>query len=100
MGKLSQNQLIGREAAMLECLAEGEQCLYDFAERVGAERSNISRRLSALVRAGTCTSRKEGLRMIYTLRTPCVLQLGSAAEAVLRSTLSEDRAMLESLESS
>ena len=55
--------------AILDFLKDGEQCVCDIAEHVGAERSNVSRHLSVMVGAGVLGCRKEGLKIIYKLKT-------------------------------
>lgn len=46
--------------AIVDFLKDGEQCVCDIAERVGSERSNVSRHLSVMVNAGVLEYRKEG----------------------------------------
>ncbi len=58
--------------AIIEFLAGGEQCVCDIAKHVAARRSNVSRHLAVLLKAGIVAQRKDGLRMIYSLRTPCM----------------------------
>ena len=58
--------------AVIDFLRDGEECVCDIAEHVGAERSNVSRHLSVMVKAGILSCRKEGLKVFYQLRTPCV----------------------------
>jgi ArsR family transcriptional regulator len=53
-----------------DVLAEGELCVEDIAGRTGAERSNVSRHLSVLSTAGILESRKEGLKVYYSLKVP------------------------------
>jgi ArsR family transcriptional regulator len=83
--------------AVVEFLGGGEQCVCDIAEHVGAERSNVSHHLGLMVNAGVLESRKEGLRVLYRLRTRCVLEFLSCASRVLREQMDEARAVLESL---
>lgn len=60
---------------IVEILAtEGEKCVCDLVGRVGFDQSTVSKHLSVLKAAGIVTSRKEGLNVIYSLRTPCVYQ--------------------------
>jgi ArsR family transcriptional regulator len=80
--------------AAAELLADGEQCVCDIAEHVGAERSNVSRHLSLMVKAGVLQSRKDGLRVLYSLRTPCVLGFLNCAADVLRQQIEEQNALL------
>ncbi len=53
-----------------DVLADGELCVEDISRRVGAERSNVSRHLSVLAAAGIVESRKDGLRVFYSLKVP------------------------------
>ncbi len=53
---------------------EGEKCVCYLVERVGFDQSTVSKHLSILKEAGILSSRKEGLKVVYTLRTPCVHQ--------------------------
>jgi DNA-binding transcriptional ArsR family regulator len=80
--------------AIIEFLRDGEQCVCDIAAHVGAERSNVSRHLSLMLKAGVLESRKDGLRMMYTLRTPCVLGFLECVSEVLRERFQSDRAVL------
>lgn len=54
--------------------AEGERCVCYLVDRVGFDQSTVSKHLSILKEAGILTSRKDGLMVFYTLRTPCVYQ--------------------------
>lgn len=71
--------------AILDILKDGEQCVCDIVEAVGAERSNVSRHLSVLLNAGILACRKDGLKMIYSLRTPCILSFFSCLADVLKT---------------
>ncbi|HUT47421.1 MAG TPA: metalloregulator ArsR/SmtB family transcription factor, partial [Sedimentisphaerales bacterium] len=51
--------------AIVNFLADGEQCVCDIAEYVGSERSNVSRHLSVMLNSGLLDYRKEGLKVIY-----------------------------------
>jgi ArsR family transcriptional regulator len=81
--------------AILDYLGGGEQCVCDIAEYVDAQRSNVSRHLAVLLSAGLVTQRKDGLRMIYALRTPCILNFTQCVEGVLRARAEESAAVLE-----
>ncbi|MEW6106852.1 MAG: metalloregulator ArsR/SmtB family transcription factor [Bacillota bacterium] len=60
---------------MVEILArEGEKCVCELVERLGFDQSTISKHLAVLKAAGVVASRKEGLNVVYRLRTPCVYQ--------------------------
>jgi len=83
--------------AIIDFLKDGEQCVCDIAEAVGAERSNVSRHLSVLLNAGILGCRKEGLKMIYSLRTPCIMNFFSCVADVLKAKLVENNQALQEL---
>ena len=84
--------------AILHFLEGGEQCVCDIAEHVGSERSNVSRHLSVMVAAGVLKSRKEGLKVVYELRSPCILEVFSCVTRVLKDRAAETDEMLSALD--
>lgn len=79
---------------IVEVLGEGEVCVCEIARQVGAERSNVSRHLAVMLQAGVLHSRKDGLQVFYSLRTPCVLEfLGCATRVVSRKVEEDARAL-------
>jgi ArsR family transcriptional regulator len=83
--------------AILDYLRGGEQCVCDIAVAVGSERSNVSRHLSVMVAAGVLASEKRGLKVIYSVRTPCVLRFVDALGACLKEKAIEGQAILSLL---
>ena len=83
--------------AVIDFLRDGEQCVCDIAEYVGAKRSNVSRHLGVLLNAGVVSQRKDGLKMMYALRTPCVLNFMKCVEGVLRERAKEASRVLAGL---
>ncbi|MCD6393420.1 MAG: winged helix-turn-helix transcriptional regulator [Planctomycetes bacterium] len=83
--------------AIVDFLKDGEQCVCDIAEHIGSERSNVSRHLSVMVRAGVLTCRKEGLKVLYKLKTPCILEFISCITGVLRQQAKENERLLNTL---
>lgn len=71
--------------AMLHALAGGEKCVCDLRDLVGADMSTVSKHLSLMKRAGLVEDRKQGLRVHYRLRVPCILDFMGCVEAVLQS---------------
>lgn len=69
--------------AMLHALAGGEMCVCDLRELVGADMSTVSKHLSVMKKSGLVDDRKDGLRVYYRLRVPCILDFMSCVEAVL-----------------
>lgn len=55
-------------------LSVAEASVGDLVEAVGDDVSTISKHLSVLKQAGIVGDRKEGNRVLYTLRCPCIMQ--------------------------
>ncbi len=83
--------------AIVDFLKEGEQCVCDIAEYVGSERSNVSRHLAVMLNAGVLEYRKEGLKVIYRLKTPCILDFFSCTAECLKQQLKEAEKLLSAL---
>jgi len=83
--------------AIVDFLKDDEQCVCDIAEYVGSERSNVSRHLSVMTGVGLLKSRKEGLKVFYKLKTPCLLDFFSCATACLRQQAQDNKILLKAL---
>ena len=83
--------------AIVDFLRDGEQCVCDIARHVGSERSNVSRHLSVMVKAGLLEYRKDGLKVIYRLETPCILDFFSCMSRILKRQASDSEKLLKSL---
>ena len=79
--------------AAVEFLKDGERCVCEIAAHVGGRRSNVSRHLAVLLKAGVVEQRKDGLKMMYSLKTPCLLNFMRCVEGVLRER-AKDAAVL------
>ncbi|MFG0252969.1 MAG: ArsR/SmtB family transcription factor [Phycisphaerales bacterium JB038] len=79
--------------ALVDHLQHGDCCVQDLADHLGAERSNVSRHLSILLHSGIVQSRKQGVQVFYSLRTPCILNFLTCATSVIRQSV-EDQAQL------
>ncbi len=75
--------------AIIDLLKDGEVCVCEIAERIGAERSNTSRHLALMLRSGVLKTRKEGLQVFYSLRTRCVVNFLKCACQALEENLQE-----------
>ena len=80
-------------------LARRERSVAAIVDHTGAEPSNLSRHLAILKRTGILACRKEGLRVYYSLRLPCLVNLFGCVRQALREKLSEDRSLLKALKS-
>jgi len=89
----------GRETSLtiLDYLKDGEKCVCDIAQHVEANRSNVSRHLAVMLNAGLVAQRKDGLKMMCSLRSPCVLNITKCVTDVLRDRAQETRGILGNL---
>jgi DNA-binding transcriptional ArsR family regulator len=69
---------------MLWMLGEGERCGCEFAPELGVDASIVSRYLGALERAGLVTSRREGVRVLWQLADPRLLEVLDLLAALTR----------------
>jgi ArsR family transcriptional regulator len=83
--------------AILDFLHDGPQCVCDIAEHVGSERSNVSRHLSVMVSAGVLESEKDGLKVMYRLKTPCILNFLACVSDVIRHQIKADEDLLKAM---
>jgi len=83
--------------AIVDFLKDGEQCVCDIALHVGAERSNVSRHLALLLKGGILKYRRSGLKAMYSLKTPCVLNFLSCVSDVLRGQIKSNSELLKKL---
>jgi len=83
--------------AVVNFLKDGEQCVCDIAKHVGSERSNVSRHLSVMSNAGLLGYRKEGLKVIYKLKTPCILDFFACVSHVLKQQVKDNKRLFAAL---
>ncbi len=60
---------------MLWLLADGERCGCEFAPELGVDPSMVSRYLGILERGGLVTARREGVRVMWSLTDPELLDV-------------------------
>lgn len=79
---------------IIEELEEGERCVCDLTEMVGADVSTISKHLTVLKQAGIVAADKRGNQVFYSLRVPCILNFFGCVESVLQSQAKDHAASL------
>ncbi len=83
--------------AIIDFVKDGERCVCDIADQVDAKRSNVSRHLAVLLKAGIVQQRKDGLKIMYSLKTPCVLSFMTCVEGVLQLRVDETAAVMQEM---
>ncbi len=76
---------------IVDQLKNGEHCVCELTELIGADTSTVSKHLSVLKNAGIIEDRKEGLKVYYRLKCVCVLDFFSCVEKVLKISIHEQR---------
>ena len=71
---------------LVEQLSDGERCVCELTDGVGADISTVSRHLGLLRSAGIVESERRGQKVFYRLRTPCVLNFFDCIENVLNES--------------
>jgi ArsR family transcriptional regulator len=82
---------------IIDFLKNGPQCVCDIAKKIGAERSNVSRHLSVMVNAGILECHKKGLKVIYGLKCPCILDFFACISGVIKEQAKENSRLLSAL---
>ena len=67
-------------------LSQGERCVCELTEMIGADVSTVSKHLALLKRAGVVLDERRGQQVFYRLRVPCILNFFGCVEAVLEET--------------
>jgi ArsR family transcriptional regulator len=73
---------------IVDVLSDGERCVRELTQMVGADMSTVSKHLSVLRSAGIVRDEKRGAEVYYTLRLACVLEFFDCVEAVLKGEAS------------
>jgi len=76
---------------LVEALASGERCVCELVELVPASQATVSRHLNVLVEAGVLRRRPEGVKMIYSLALPCLLEMMPCVGRAVREGASSRR---------
>ena len=79
---------------LVDQLSQGERCVCELTELVGADTSTVSKHLSILRAAGLVRDDKRGNMVFYSLSMPCVLEVLGCAETVQRQTMAENARLL------
>jgi len=74
---------------IIDQLSRRERCVCELTEMTGADMSTVSKHLSVLKNAGIVADEKRGSQVFYRLRMPCVLDLFSCVQSVMRATAKE-----------
>jgi len=83
--------------AIIDFLKKRPQCVCDIASHIDSERTNVSKHLAILYNAGILDQKKQGLKVIYSLKTPCIAKFFSCLTGVLKENNKQENKILRSL---
>ena len=66
-------------------LSRGERCMCELQPLFPMNKSTLSRHLAALKNVGIVSERREGVRLMLKLQTPCILNVFDCAMGVIRA---------------
>lgn len=67
-----------------ESLADGERCVCELTEVVGADMSTVSKHLALMKSAGLIEAEKRGLNVYYRLSCPCFSDFFRCVDRITR----------------
>ena len=67
---------------ILETLATRERCVCELQALIGADMSTVSKHLALMRQAGLLEDRRQGLKVYYRLRVPCVMRFFDCVDAI------------------
>lgn len=79
---------------LVDALSAGDKSVTELNELAAVDQSTISRHLSQLKRVGIVSERREGVRVMHHLETPCILNAIGCAENVLSAHINSRNALL------
>ena len=82
---------------ILDLLKEGERCVCEIFPAINQEQANVSKHLSILRQAGILESRKEGLRILYLIKTPEIMDLLTGVSKLLKAQADEQHRLMTRL---
>ncbi|PRX27178.1 ArsR family transcriptional regulator [Orenia metallireducens] len=83
---------------IVDILAEQEElCVCTLTELIDLSQASISKHLAVLKEVGIVSFRKEGLKVFYSLETPCVVDFFDCLDRVLAKDLKRRQKELKDL---
>jgi ArsR family transcriptional regulator len=79
---------------IIDFLRDGERCVCEIFPAIGAEQSNTSRHLNLMVSSGILSRRKEGVKIIYALKHPEILEIVDLATRIMEQDITGRHSLL------
>lgn len=75
---------------IVDCLGKkSKMCVSDLEAELNLNQSSVSKHLNTLKEAGVVKSKKEGLKVYYFLRTPCIINFFECVDNVIKDEINE-----------
>ncbi len=68
---------------------KSQMCVSDLEEALDLNQSSVSKHLNILKEAGVVKSKREGLKVYYSLRTPCIINFFACMDNVIKDEINE-----------
>lgn len=83
---------------ILRLLRSGEKSVSELQAELGVESSNVSQQLAVLRKSNLVMARREGAKVIYTIKDPKIFDVLNDAREIFDRHLVDSRAVLSKLE--
>lgn len=80
---------------ILEFLKDGEKCNSEIFPALELEQSNLSRHMKILQEVGIVSSRKEGLKVFYSIVDPKIYGLIDSVTEIVKNSIQRNMALFE-----
>jgi ArsR family transcriptional regulator len=80
---------------IVETLSKGDRCVCVLNRLADIDQSSISRHLASLKKAGIVSARRDGMKVFYHLRTPCILNALKCVVGVMKAEAKNKKMLLK-----
>ena len=77
-----------------ELARNGQRCVCELTEMIGADMSTVSKHLAVLKQAGIVQDEKRGSMVFYQLRVKCILKFFDCVESVIQCNAAAQQNLL------
>ncbi len=82
---------------MISALSDGEKSVGELGTALGLRQANVSQHLAVLRSTGLVNTRREGVTVYYSLRSPKIAQACGLVHEVLMDSLEKNRALISGI---
>lgn len=82
---------------ILELLRNGEKCICEIVPAINGEQSNISRHISLMQKSHLVTTRKDGVKVMVSVRDPKIFEILDRVNSILKSQMNEQSRLIRAI---